>query len=345
MDGCAIYFVGAGLPKALQRADFPVPLMWDFVRVAAVYASTDNVLLTTLTQLELGRVFEHSTPASIALAAKIAPSNAATAAERTAFLNMMSSRPQENIEHLLIRADQLATDPANASLPWSDLITLELLPLRFSFAINRVFWHIGWNFSAEPLHRFLREELPRHDSSTFVSFNYDVMLEHGIEDVAPEAWCAANGYGSVFSEFVEVVAANRHIGHSPTIGTGGPVGTLKSHNSTRTYQGNITVLKPHGSLNWLCQFTGNYHFVGYPTHLVLSADERVAYLSGNNPRIAGETEWMAVAQRRNLHLSTHAEDAAAHDPHARGGGDCRCKRGGSHWLELTYDRLRSGFAH
>ena len=115
-----------------------------------------------------------------------------------------------------------------------------------------------------------------------MSFNYDVMLEHGIEEVAPNSWCAASGYGSAFSEFVEVGEASKHIDHFSKIGAGGAVGMLKSCSSTRTSSGSVTVLKPHGSLNWLCQFSGNYHFEGYPTHLVLSTDERVAYLNGNN---------------------------------------------------------------
>jgi hypothetical protein len=54
-----IYFVGAGLSKALQRdASTPIPLLTDFVKVAAHYAAIDesNVALLTLTGLErLGR--------------------------------------------------------------------------------------------------------------------------------------------------------------------------------------------------------------------------------------------------------------------------------------------------
>ncbi|HSY47305.1 MAG TPA: hypothetical protein VLC46_00690 [Thermoanaerobaculia bacterium] len=275
MDGHAIYFVGAGLPRALQQPDFPVPLMWDFVSVAASYAATDDVLLTTLTQLEIGGVFEHSTPQSIALAAKVAPPSTATAAERAEFLQAISSRRPENIEQLLIRASELAKAPTKVVL---DRTTLKLLPLRFSFAINRVFAHIGWSFSASPLRRFLGGELHTFERATFVSFNYDLMLEHGIEDVAPDAWCATTGYGTAFEEFVEADEGNKHLRRR---GSGGQ-GSLRSHTTTRASSGRIVVLKPHGSLNWLCRFADNYAFVGYPTHLVLSVDERVAYLGGNN---------------------------------------------------------------
>jgi hypothetical protein len=191
MGGKAIYFIGAGLPKALQLPDFPVPLMWDFVRVAASYASTDEVLLTTLTQLELGRVFKQSTPASIAMAASVARPSTAIAVNRAALLNLMSSRALENIEDILIRADQLANDPKNASLPLADRLTLELLPLRFSFAINRVFWHVAWNLDAKPLRGFLGRELSARETATFIVFNYDVTLERGLEDAVPERWSAA----------------------------------------------------------------------------------------------------------------------------------------------------------
>jgi hypothetical protein len=282
MDGKAIYFVGAGLPKALQRDGFPVPLMWDFIKIAAFYAGSDDVLLTTLTQLEIAGVFKHATAASIDLADSISPPKIATPQQREDFLRIVSSRPQENIEDLLIRAASMANDPKNAALPFAKRLTIELLPLRFSFAINRVFWHIGWNFDTKPLRDFLDRELSARDAGTLVSFNYDVMLEHVIEDAVPDRWSATNGYGNTFHEFVEVVEASKHIDHFSKIGAGGAVGTLKSHQPTQTGDGTIAVLKPHGSLNWLCQFNGNYHFVGHPTHLVLSADERDAYLSGSN---------------------------------------------------------------
>jgi hypothetical protein len=174
----------------------------------------------------------------------------------------------------------MANDPRNANRPFTQRLTIELLPLRFSFAINRLFWRIGWNFEAKPLTAFLDQQLLDREAATFISFNYDVMLERGIEQAVPDRWSAPTGYGNVFHEFVEVVEANGQIDNF-AIG-GGAVGKLNSHQTTRTGDGTISVLKPHGSLNWLCQFSGNYHFVGHPTHLVLSADERVAYLSGSN---------------------------------------------------------------
>jgi hypothetical protein len=256
--------------------------MWDFVKVAAFYAASDDVLLTTLTQLEIAGVFKHATAASTALADRIAPPKASTPQQRDAFCEIVSSRPQENIEDLLIRAASMAKNPKTAALPFAQRVRIELLPLRFSFAISRVFWRIGWNLNVKPLHDFLDRELSARNAATFVSFNYDLILEKGIEDAVPDRWYAATGYGNVFDEFVEVVEANEHVNFFSNIGAGGGVGTLKSHVTTRTGDGTIAVLKPHGSLNWLCEFNGNYHFVGHPTHLVLSATERVAYLSGSN---------------------------------------------------------------
>jgi hypothetical protein len=278
----AVYFIGAGLPKSLQIADFPIPLMWDFVRVLATYAASDPVLLTTLTQLEVAGVFEHSTPESLSLAADIAPPKNSTKEQRNRFLEILASRPDENIEHLLIRADEMAKDPAYTTRSFADRVTIESLPLRFSFAINRLFYLVGWNFSNDPLRAFLKRQLHVYDCLTFVSFNYDLLLEHVVEDVFSGRWSASTGYGVAFDEFVEEEEANRHIEHFASMGTGGAVDTLDPHRLSRAPGRGVTVLKPHGSLNWLCQFEGNYNFVGAPTHLALSADERVAYLSGVN---------------------------------------------------------------
>lgn len=278
----AVYFVGAGLPKSLQIAGFPIPLMWDFVRVLAAYAASDPVLLTTLTQLEVARVFQHSTPESISLAADIAPPKKGTDEKRRRFLEILASRPDENIEHLLIRADEMASEPRHATRSFGDQVTIESLPQRFSFAINRLFYLIGWNFSNAPLRAFLKQQLGGYRSLTFVSFNYDLLLEHVLEDVSSRRWSASTGYGVPFDEFVEAEEASQHIEHFASMDFGGAVGTLEPRRLARVPDSGVKILKPHGSLNWLCRFEGNYNFVGAPTHLALSADERVAYLSGSN---------------------------------------------------------------
>jgi hypothetical protein len=278
----ALYFVGAGLPKSLQITGFPIPLMWDFVRILAHYAESDAVLLTTLTQLEAAGVFEHSTSESTALAKQIAPPKTSTPEERRRFLDLLASRPDENIEALLIRADEMARHAKRTARSLADRITIESLPQRFSFAINRLFNVVGWNFSERPLRMFLRQQMHGYHTCTFISFNYDLLLEHVLEEVGSDCWAASTGYGQQFAEYVEAEEANRHIEHFAQLGTGGAVGTLEPRPVRKTSSPRVKVLKPHGSLNWLCRFEGNYNFVGAPTHLSLSDDERVAYLSGSH---------------------------------------------------------------
>lgn len=70
--------------------------------------------------------------------------------------------------------------------------------------------------------------------------------------------------------------------HFEQLGAGGAVSTIEPRKVYKANRRGVTVLKPHGSLNWLCQFEGNYNFVGAPTHLALSADERVGYLAGSH---------------------------------------------------------------
>ena len=48
MTRTVVYFVGAGLSKALERSPIRVPVMQDFVNVAADYVEDDDVVLTTL---------------------------------------------------------------------------------------------------------------------------------------------------------------------------------------------------------------------------------------------------------------------------------------------------------
>jgi hypothetical protein len=46
-----LYFIGAGLTRALALPTYPVPTMLDFIRISAEYIN-DEVILTTLAELE-----------------------------------------------------------------------------------------------------------------------------------------------------------------------------------------------------------------------------------------------------------------------------------------------------
>ena len=68
----AIYFVGAGFSKSLQRKK-PVPMMMDFVRCMTYYARTDNVVLMALIGLEALRCYEIENPELHKLATQTNP--------------------------------------------------------------------------------------------------------------------------------------------------------------------------------------------------------------------------------------------------------------------------------
>jgi hypothetical protein len=100
----AVYFVGAGLTKSLQREE-RVPLMDDFVHVAAAHVETDDVILQMLAEAErrdgslclrtVG-VSWVNVSASPAIKWDYGPSS-----------GRIEARPLENIERVLIHAHQM----------------------------------------------------------------------------------------------------------------------------------------------------------------------------------------------------------------------------------------------
>ncbi len=63
-----VYFVGAGLSKALERPGKRIPLMYDFVDVMADYAPRDKAILQTLARLEYAGIFIWASPEASDLA-------------------------------------------------------------------------------------------------------------------------------------------------------------------------------------------------------------------------------------------------------------------------------------
>ena len=66
-----VYFVGAGLSKALEKPGKPIPLMYDFVSVMADYPAEDAVILQTLARLEYAGVFRWSSAGASDLARRV----------------------------------------------------------------------------------------------------------------------------------------------------------------------------------------------------------------------------------------------------------------------------------
>ncbi len=168
-----LYFVGAGLTKSLQTPGRPVPMMNDFVSVMADYVE-DNVILTTLAQWEVlpDPPYGYRPQGIVDLARPLADATDRSPERRAAFRRALKNRPAESIEELL--ASALTKRPG----PFPGMV-----PTRFRYGINRVFRIIGWDLNLSPLLLFLQNRLALAGTHTFVSFNYDLVLDYAISRV------------------------------------------------------------------------------------------------------------------------------------------------------------------
>ncbi|MGA8809535.1 MAG: hypothetical protein WB973_16820 [Thermoanaerobaculia bacterium] len=258
------YVVGAGLTKSLEASrKFRVPLMPDFVAVLADHIESD-VVLTALTNFEKGRVFDWSRPEWIAMADALAVTS--TAAAREQYAEVLRRRPSENVEQLLRNALKKRKGNLYASI----------VEDRFSFAINTVFARIGWNLHLDPLKRYLRRQLALTNTThTFVSYNYDLVLDSCLQEVAGARWAPETGYEIPFSETIHIEDALEHMKQFKP--HGGGAYSLLDPRPAATAASDILVLKPHGSLNWLVPFEGNYKFTDDDPLLLLDGEGRIAY--------------------------------------------------------------------
>jgi hypothetical protein len=215
--------------------------MADFVEVSAGYARSDDVILMALLGLEVVGCFRNLDRQAHRLATKIRPKR--DSAEIHRFLQRMRSRPSESIEDLLSRAE--AIEEHAASLTKRNLTIGIYSPMVRvpKYAISRLFRAIGWRLRWDEVVAYLHNRCsPRRTKHTFVSFNYDLALEHSLE-LANIGWSPRNGYGAAF----------RWAATEDPDGYGADVTPLLS-----SRRANLVVLKPHGSVNWLAPTEG-YH--------------------------------------------------------------------------------------
>jgi hypothetical protein len=226
-----VYFVGAGVSKSLEKSGTRIPLMYDFVQVMAEYADRDSIILTALAQLENAKVFEHKCSECAQLAREVLADNAPPETKR-AFKKAFMARRPESIEQLLKNAHARGPRPQGPS-------ATELV-IRFSYAINRFFSLLGWEVDWDPLERFLLHQFrlypPASNHHTFVSFNYDLILDHAIQATAEDNWNPFTGYGFHVRRYLE--CGKDRMAELPA--------WLQCPPGDR-----IRILKPHGSLNWL----------------------------------------------------------------------------------------------
>ncbi len=226
-----VYFLGAGLSKALEKPGSRIPLMSDFVQVMAEYSDSDDTILTTLAELENAKAFQYGCDDCAKLAREVVHADPSSAT-KLAFKRAFTNRRAESIEQLL--ANALAKGPGEEGPSGTALV------IRFNYAINKFFSLLNWDVDWDPLDRFLLHQFrlypPTSNQHTFVSFNYDLILDHAIQAIAEDNWNPFTGYGFHVSRYLE--CGKDRMAELPP--------WLQCPPSDR-----IRILKPHGSLSWL----------------------------------------------------------------------------------------------
>ena len=260
-----LYIVGAGLTKSLERPPQRVPLMTDFVPVMADHLD-DDVILTLLAALENADLFQYPSAEAKLITHDLASMKDRSQQAIAQFKEILKSRPPESIEVLLERARK--------GLDGDDL------PMRFNFAINRLFCRIGYNLNVKPLLGFLRRQFRiRNARHTFVSFNYDLALDHCVQRTSNGRWNVQRGYGFEIRYYIDPGEGAKHVKQFERVGGAFSALSAMELNSVDD-DCPITILKPHGSLNFIFPFDGNYNFKNGATITVLTERADVAYHAG-----------------------------------------------------------------
>jgi len=202
--------------------------MNDFASVMAEYLD-DDVVLTTLAEMENSGIFEWPSQEASKFASLLVGRQADRKDQnRIGFRRALKNRPSESIEKLLERASPFGK-----------------LQQRFKYAINRLFWSVEWQVNWQPLDQFLSRQIGDEQSAhTFISFNYDLLLERALQRHAA-GWNPHTGYGFRIDFFV--------INDPPCMQRAGafsPAEIRRFQSSDMRSEG-VQILKPHGSLNWL----------------------------------------------------------------------------------------------
>lgn len=259
------YFIGAGLSKSLQSEALRIPAMWDFTATMADYLH-DDVVLTAMAELENARLYEHKSDEAESIAARLVDSPTdRSPVVREAFREALKKRRPESIESLLERSLQLSGNQSATSAHQ-----------RFKYAINRLFCLVGWNVNFGPLEHFLQVRMNQDATChTFVSFNYDLLLDFAVQKTASR-WMPDTGYG--FNIPYCVTDNPYPTGDGPGSSVRAvPFGGLARDNT-------VTILKPHGSLNWLVPYQVPYvqssrgiEFLDGPPTMPLTREGRLRY--------------------------------------------------------------------
>jgi hypothetical protein len=263
-----VYFVGAGVTKSLEHPAYRLPLMTDFVEVMADYLD-ELPILTFLAELENAGLYELHDDKASALARRVVGKNRDLLPQTLAeFKTALKSRPAESIEVLLEKA-LLGKN-----------MSAQSVAARFNYATSRMLLKINWNVDLTALETLVAGMTVDPDTRhTFVSFNYDLLLDRAIQRCAGHRWNPDTGYGFAIPYFVvDEHPASRIAGPIPS------VAAFRFWESTGS-QG-IQLLKPHGSLNWLQPYHWPYRSAPYgiefeqgPTFVPLTQGGEIRYWS------------------------------------------------------------------
>ena len=266
-----VYFVGAGLSKSLERLGKLIPLMYDFVSVMADYAPDDPVILTTLAELENAGVFAWPAQEAHDLAKRVVGSDADRSRETVGrFRDAMKRRPAESIEDLLLRA---SSEGERQRSPDSDELRVSAsvhAPDRFRYAVSRLFsvW-IGWDVDWCPVERFLSHQFKSYPletcKHTFISFNYDLLLDRAIQRIAHDAhhpnepsWHSSTGYAFEVGWYLRDPEQLPCPSVSGGLVCRGFTERSEAHPLRLVVPSNVLILKPHGSLNWVIRHSEDH---------------------------------------------------------------------------------------
>jgi hypothetical protein len=240
-----LYFVGAGLSKALELPLSPpkrVPLMGDFISVMGDYINEEDV------QASLARLVKEGAFAS-------PPKLLAEFAERKFHYEFIDATMLRDVSHQLTELPEQNVETLLTAAP--------ALRQRVIFAVNAIFCTIGWDVEFDPLNRFLRRQFAIPGAKhTFVNFDYDLLLDRSVQLLAPEfqfRWLPKDGYGFAASGTVDSEGKVTSFPAAPE--ETDLVKHLRRHADPALMRGSdIMMLKPHGSLNWWVPFSGNFEF-------------------------------------------------------------------------------------
>lgn len=283
MNRNIVYLLGAGLTKSLEIPPKRIPLMYDFIAVLADRLE-DEEILTHLAHLEIAELFPQRSPEARRLVIELLVKENESPGILEELKRALKERAPENIETLIETAARAGAHRGSNPLSYLDRSELDdpetgamvvkyfalgEAPLRFNFAINSYFAWVGWDLKLDLLRTFLSRQLALPDTRhTCVSFNYDLSLDRVLQSQSAGEWDFADGYGFPIRHFL---ARGKAGGQRPAIEAFDPVQPPSDR---------IQLLKPHGSLNWLLPFDGNYQFHREPVVASVDAERGISYRAG-----------------------------------------------------------------